>query len=85
MTIEKLKQGISRANYMDFHGIRYIRLDEILEIIDKTLPQFTESERLAILWYKENKSEAVKFLMVENNWGLKETKDFLDLNSQKTN
>lgn len=82
MTIEKLKQGISRANYMDFHGIRYIRLDEILEIIDKTLPQFTESERLAILWYKENKLEAVKFLMSENKWGVKETKDFLDLNTK---
>lgn len=82
MNTEQLKQGISRANYMDFHGIRYIRLDELLDIIDKTLPQFTESERLAILWYKENKLEAVKFLMAENKWGLKETKDFLDLNTK---
>ena len=34
MNTEQLKQGISRANYMDFHGIRYIRLDELLDIID---------------------------------------------------
>lgn len=64
MNTEQLKQGISRANYMDFHGIRYIRLDELLDIIDKTLPQFTESERLAILWYKENKLEFVERIYI---------------------
>lgn len=55
---------------------------DIMDFLLSKVTSFTEVELLAIDEYKSNKLEAVKFLMKENNWGLKQTKDFLDANTK---
>lgn len=60
-------------------GINWLR-----EFLLAKLPDLTEAELLAIEEYKTgNKVEAVKFLMKENNIGLKTSKDFLDYHNTK--
>ena len=54
----------------------------ILRYLEDKFSDFTENELLAIEEYKTNKLSAVKFLMSESNYGLKEAKDFLDKQTQ---
>jgi hypothetical protein len=53
----------------------------VLKFLEDKFSDFTENEQLAIEEYKTNKISAVKFLMSESNYGLKEAKDFLDKHS----
>lgn len=65
--------------YNESHKVTFEHAQKIL--IDYLLSKcddLTEIEVLAIEEYKTNKLSAVKFLMAENNIGLKKAKDFLD-------
>jgi hypothetical protein len=53
----------------------------VLRFLEDKFSDFTENEELAIEEYKTNKISAVKFLMSESNYGLKQAKDFLDKHS----
>lgn len=53
----------------------------VLKFLEDKFNDFTENEKLAIEEYKTNKLSAVKFLMSESGYKLKEAKDFLDKHS----
>ena len=55
----------------------------VLRFLEDKFSDFTENEQLAIEEYKTNKISAVKFLMSESNYGLKQAKDFLDKHSNQ--
>ena len=68
--------------YNESHKVTFEHAQKILiDYLLNKCTNLTESEQLAIDEYKTNKISAVKFLMRENNMGLKETKDFLDKHS----
>ena len=53
----------------------------VLNYLENKFSDFTDDELLAIEEFKTDKLSAVKFLMSESNYGLREAKDFLDKHS----
>ena len=53
----------------------------VLKFLEDKFSDFTENEQLAIEEYKTDKLSAVKFLISESGYSLKEAKDFLDKHS----
>lgn len=54
-----------------------------LDYLKAKFPDFTEDEKFAIEYYKENKLDAVKYLMHNTGRGLKEANDFLKENQNQ--
>lgn len=69
--------GMEASHKTTFQNAQKVLIDFILS----RCTNLSNAEQLAIEEYKMNKISAVKFLMSENNIGLKDAKDFLDKHS----
>jgi hypothetical protein len=82
-TLEDCKKHFEQNTQESKFQIFLDGVNFIVNYMSSKLPNFTQAETLALEEYKaNNKLSAVRFLMAEQSWTLKQTIDFLTKYSQ---